>query len=79
MRVSIDISGKTDKGPVELKFPIQDAKATKLKGEKNRYALGTAIPLEGFVPGDYTIKVHLEDTMLGKTYDVEKHFRVRPL
>jgi GWxTD domain-containing protein len=80
MRVKIDIDGQTDKGrPVSLKFPVKDTNATALKGEKNRYALGMAIPLEGFVPGDYTIKVHVEDTMLGKSYDMEKHFRVRSL
>src|SRR5205085_11823293 len=80
MRVKIDINGQTDKGrPVSLKFPIKDTNAAALKGEKNRYALGMAIPLEGFVPGDYTIKVHVEDTMLGKSYDMEKHLRVRPL
>jgi GWxTD domain-containing protein len=80
MRVKIDINGKTDQGhPVSLGFPMKDTNAMKLKDEKNRYALGLAIPLEGFVPGDYTIKVHVEDTMLGKSYDMEKHFRVRPL
>ena len=77
IRVKIDIEGTTPKGPAEMKFPLEDTKATKLTS--SRYALGLAIPLEGFIPGDYTIKVHVIDTVLGKNYDLEKHFRVRPL
>jgi GWxTD domain-containing protein len=77
IRVKIDIDGTTPKGPAQMKFPLEDTKATKLTN--NRYALGLAIPLEGFIPGEYTIKVHVVDTVLGKNYDLEKHFRVRPL
>jgi len=75
--VKIEIKGKTPTGPVELKIPIQDAKLAKLAGETNRYGLGLAIPLEGFKPGDYTMKVHVVDVVLGKEYDFEKPFRVR--
>jgi len=46
-------------------------------GETNRYALGLAIPLEGFKTGDYTMKVRVVDVVLGKEYDFEKPFRVR--
>ena len=77
VRVKIEIKGKTPTGPVELKIPIQDAKLAKLAGETNRYGLGLAIPLEGFKPGEYTMKVHVVDVVLGKEYDLEKPFRVR--
>ena len=77
IRVTIDIEGQTTKGRAAMKFPAEEKKPTKLSD--TRYALGMAIPLEGFIPGDYTIKVHIEDEALGKNYDVEKHFRVRPL
>ncbi|HYS56474.1 MAG TPA: GWxTD domain-containing protein [Thermoanaerobaculia bacterium] len=77
VRVKIEIKGRTSTGPVELKIPIQDAKLAKLAGETNRYGLGLAIPLEGFKPGEYTMKVHLVDVVLGKEYDFEKPFRVR--
>jgi GWxTD domain-containing protein len=77
VRVRIDIKGKTQTGPVELKMPMQDTAVAKLAGETNRYALGLAIPLEGFKPGDYTMKVHVVDVVLGKEYDFEKPFRVR--
>jgi len=75
----IDIEGSTPKGPVELRFPMKPANAAKLQGAKEWYAVGLAIPLEGFVPGDYTIKVRIVDTVLGKNYNLEKHFRVRGL
>jgi GWxTD domain-containing protein len=76
VRVQIDINGKTAKGPKELKFPMKDTNLARLKGEKSRYGLGLAIPLDGFVPGDYTMKVHVVDGVLGKNYDFEKPFRV---
>jgi hypothetical protein len=77
VRVQIDISGKTSKGPVVMNFPMSDAEAAKLKGTKDRYALGLAIPLESFVPGEYKMKLKIVDTVLNKTYSVEKEFRVR--
>ena len=77
MRVRVDISGKTAKGPVQMKLPMQDANVTKLQQEKNRYALGYAIPLDGFVPGEYTMKIRVTDVVLGKDYDFEKAFKVR--
>jgi GWxTD domain-containing protein len=77
VRVRIDIKGKTQNGrPVELKMPIKDTAVAKLAGETNRYGLGLAIPLDGFKPGDYTLKVHVVDVVLGKEYDFEKPFRV---
>jgi hypothetical protein len=77
VRVRIDIKGKTPNGPVELRIPMKDTAVAKLAGETNRYALGLAIPLEGFKPGEYTMKVHVVDVVLGKEYDFEKPFRVR--
>jgi GWxTD domain-containing protein len=79
VRVQIDIYGKTAKGPTELKFPMKDTNLAKLKGEKGRYGLGLAIPLEGFKPGDYTMKVRVVDGVLGKNYDFEKPFHVHGL
>jgi len=79
VQVKIDIQGKTAKGPVEMKLPMAPAEAAPLSGEKNRYALGLAIPLETFVPGDYTIKVHVVDSVLGKNYDLERQFHVHGL
>ena len=76
VQVQVDIAGKTSKGPVEMKFPLAAAEVAKLKGVKERYAVGLAIPLDGFVPGDYTMKVRIVDTVLAKSYDLEKKFQV---
>jgi hypothetical protein len=77
VRVQVDIAGKTPKGPVMMNFPLGDAETAKLKGTKDRYAVGLAIPLESFVPGDYTMKLKLIDTVLNKTYNLEREFKVR--
>ena len=77
MRVQVDVRGTTAKGPVVMRLPMKDADLAPLKGEANRYALGTALPLEGFRPGEYTMKVHVVDVVLGKEYDLEKPFRIR--
>ncbi len=79
VQVQVDIKGKTSKGPVAMSLPMKDAEVAKLKGMKDRYAVGLAIPLEGFVPGEYTMKVRVVDTVLGKTYDLERQFRVQAL
>jgi len=77
VRVQVNIDGKTSTGPVTLNFPMSDAEVAKLKGTKDRYAVGLAIPLESFVPGQYKMKLKVVDTVGGKTYDLEKEFRVR--
>jgi GWxTD domain-containing protein len=77
VRVQVDISGKTSKGPAVMNFPLNDAETAKLKGTKDRYAVGLAIPLESFVPGDYTMKLKVIDTVLNKTYNLQREFKVR--
>jgi hypothetical protein len=76
VQIQVEISGKTAKGPATMKFPLAPAELAPLKGEKDRYAVGLAIPLEGFIPGDYTMKVHVVDTVLSKKYDMEKTFKI---
>ena len=79
VKVKVDIEGKSNERPVRMAFPMADAEIAKLKGTNNRYAVGMAIPLEGFRPGEYTMKIRVMDSVLGKNYDLEKQFRVRGL
>ena len=79
VRVQVDIAGKTQKGPVALNFPISDAETAKLKGTTDRYAVGLAIPLESFLPGEHKMKIKVVDTVLNKTYNFEREFKVRGL
>ena len=76
VQVRVDISGKSSKGPVSMNFPMADAEIAKLKGTENRYAVGMAIPLESFKPGEYTMRIRVVDSILKKNYDFEKKFRV---
>ena len=77
VRVQVDIEGTTEKGRVQAGLPMRDASLAPLKDEENRYALGQAIPLDGFRPGNYKIRVHVVDVVLGKEYEFERAFRVR--
>ncbi|HKB81098.1 MAG TPA: GWxTD domain-containing protein [Thermoanaerobaculia bacterium] len=77
VRVQVDIEGNTEKGRVRSGLPMRDAPLAPLKDEWHRYALGFAIPLDGFRPGNYTIRVHVVDVVLGRDYEFEKAFRVR--
>ncbi|HVS31856.1 MAG TPA: GWxTD domain-containing protein [Thermoanaerobaculia bacterium] len=77
VQVKIDIEGKTAERKVRMNFPMGPAEITKLKGAENRYAVGMAIPLESFKPGDYTMKIRVVDSILGKNYDFERQFKVR--
>lgn len=77
VQVRVDIEGKTAKGKVRMNFPMAATEAAPLKGTKERYAVGTAIPLESFIPGDYKMKIKLVDMVLGKSYDFEREFRIK--
>ncbi len=75
--VQVEISGTTAKGPMHVKLPkASSAEIAPLKGTKDRYALGVAIPLDTFRPGQYTIRVHVVDMVLAKAYDLEKPFKI---
>ena len=77
VQVKVDIEGKAGDRKVRMNFPMGPAEITKLKGAENRYAVGMAIPLESFKPGEYTMKIRVVDSVLGKNYDFERQFKVR--
>jgi GWxTD domain-containing protein len=78
VQVKIDIQGKTagDK-PVKWEFPLQEAELLALKGVEGHYGLGAAFPLTDFEPGEYTMKVRVLDTVLKKSYDFQREFKVK--
>jgi GWxTD domain-containing protein len=78
--VKLDINGKTVAGKSEkLDFPMQEVEALPLKGVPNHYGLVQAFPLADFEPGLYTVKLKVIDSVLKKTYQMEKQFEVRKL
>ncbi len=78
--VKMDINGKTASGKTErMDFPIQGVDTLPLKGVPNHFGLVQAVPLTDFEQGQYTIKLKVIDTVLKKTYEVERKFEVRKL
>ncbi len=74
--VEVEISGTTAHGSFRMTLPVAEGQVAPLKGSKDRYAIGAAIPLESFKPGQYTIRVRVTDTVMTRTYDLEKAFSV---
>lgn len=79
VQVKVDIKGTTPTGPVQLVLPMSAVDVAKLHGTEDRWAVGLAIPLEGFKPGQYTMKVRVVDVVLKNNYDFEKTFEIRGL
>ena len=77
VRVQVDIEGTAAQRRGRMNFPMGPAEITRLKGAENRYGVGMAIPLESFRPGDYTMKIRVVDSVLGRKYDFERQFKVQ--
>jgi hypothetical protein len=77
VEVTVEIVGKSsEERNVRMAFPTKEAEVTKLKGTDDRYAIGTAIPLETFPSGNYTIRIEVFDSVLRKKYQREKVFQI---
>jgi GWxTD domain-containing protein len=72
----VDVEWKVNGKTVKQSSPLQETPAEPLKGVQGHYAIGSSIPLAGFAPGDYTLKVKLIDTVSKKTYEMEENFKV---
>lgn len=77
VQVAIEIEGRTtaDKD-VRWKFPQQTIETIPLKGVENHYGLAMSIPLRRFHPGSYTVRIEVRDTVLERSYQLQRHFRV---
>ena len=75
--VKLDINGKTAAGKADMNFPLGGVDPLPLKGVQGHFGLVQAVPLTDFAPGQYTIKVKLIDTVLKKSYEVDRQFEVR--
>lgn len=73
VQVKIDVEAKA--GP-KMGAPLQEAPAEGLKGVPGHFGVGSSIPLAGFAPGDYTIKLKVIDTIKKQTYNLEEKFKV---
>jgi hypothetical protein len=73
IQVKVDMEAKSGQ---KMGAPLQEAGAEELKGVPGHYGVGASIPLAGFTPGEYTIKLKVIDTVKKKTYPLEEKFRV---
>jgi GWxTD domain-containing protein len=76
VQVKIDVEGKVGNKPVKMGAPLHEAAAEPLKGVPGHFGVGSSIPLAGFSPGDYVIKVKVIDTVKKQTYNLEEKFRI---
>ena len=79
VQVGVNLVGKLADGKTKkYALPLSDAQPQALKGVPGHYAIGNAIALETFAPGEYTIDVKIIDTVAKKTYNLKESFRVVP-
>jgi GWxTD domain-containing protein len=77
MSTKIAVTGKANDGTVvERSAPAEVATVQPLKGVAGHYAIGEAIPLTSFKPGNYTITIKVKDIPLGKSYELAESFRI---
>ncbi|MEO8217109.1 MAG: GWxTD domain-containing protein [Acidobacteriota bacterium] len=77
VQVKVDVQGTTAKGKkVKMSAPMSPANAELLKGVPGHYAVGSSIPLGGFEPGDYSMKLTVKDSLKSQTYTREQAFKI---
>ncbi|MCU1348049.1 MAG: hypothetical protein JWO56_1079 [Acidobacteria bacterium] len=76
LRAKLTVEGKADGKPVKYDNPPMDVEAQALKGVEGHFAVGQSIPLAGFKPGDYTMKMKITDTVKNQVYEQSAPFKV---
>lgn len=78
IQVAIDVTGQIDGKPKRFRLPLTEVQAQELKGVPGHYAVGSAIPLAGFQPGEYTMEMKVLDTVTKKSFNLKETFKVVP-
>ncbi|HSN69824.1 MAG TPA: GWxTD domain-containing protein [Thermoanaerobaculia bacterium] len=77
IQVGVEVAGKTADGKTKkMRNPLMEVPAQELKGVPGHYAVGSAIPLESFPAGDYTIELKVLDTVTKQTFTLKEPFKV---
>jgi hypothetical protein len=76
VQVGLEIEGMVNKQKKTMRAPLAEVDVQELKGVPGHYAIGSAIPLTGFAPGEYTMKVKVIDTVSKLTYNLQDSFKV---
>jgi GWxTD domain-containing protein len=76
LRAKLTVEGKVDGKTIKYDNPPMDVDAQPLKGVEGHYAVGQSIPLAGFKPGDYTMKIKVTDVVKNQVYEMQQNFKV---
>ena len=77
LSVKLAVNGTADDGkPVRMVGAPEITPGQELKGVPGHRAIGQALPLANFRPGNYTMTVTVKDLTLDKTFKLEAPFRV---
>ncbi|MBV9494493.1 MAG: GWxTD domain-containing protein [Acidobacteria bacterium] len=78
LQAKINLNGKraADGKEVKMQNPLSEIDVQEAKGVPGHYIAGASLPLASFKPGDYTMKIHVLDTVSKQTYDIEAPFKV---
>ncbi len=77
MKIALTMSGKTTEGKsVKMSAPESAVDVVPLKGVPGHFGVAQSIPLSGFKPGEYTLKVKVTDSTNNQTYNLEQPFTI---
>lgn len=77
LRGKLTVEGKSADGKnVKYDNPPMDLEPQPLKGVDGHWAVGQSIPLSGFKPGDYTMKLKITDTVTNQVWEQSQPFKV---
>src|SRR6185436_2947972 len=75
--LKLSLTGTTAQGaPVKMGLPPEETPARELKGVPGHWAIGRAMPLETFQPGEYILAVKVTDMMTKQSWDMQEKFRI---
>lgn len=77
LMLRLGLTGTTAKGAaVKMGLPPEETPARELKGVPGHWAIGQAMPLESFQPGEYTLAVKVTDLVTKQSYEMQEKFRI---
>ena len=77
IQVKMEVAGQGPDGkPIKRSAPPREMDAVPMKGVPGHYGIGSAIPLDSFKPGDYTLTLKVMDTVKKTSYTLSESFKV---
>lgn len=77
VQAKVSLTGKTTEGKnFKAENPLSEQGVMEIKGVPNHFLVGNSLPANYLKPGDYTLKLHILDTVSKQSYDIEQSFKV---